>query len=101
MVWAGLLATQLFVIASAEAADQKLAPHLYVSDQYRLAHDVSSIGRISQVTISASVARSDVLEPSLELVVTQFYDRLFASQEPLGSEFSAILNKHRWDLYES
>lgn len=99
MVWAGLLATQLFLISHAEAVGQKAVTDRCVNDQYRLAHDVSSTGQILQVTVSAS--QGAVPKPNLELAVAQFYDKLLASQEPLGSEFSAILHKHRWDLYES
>lgn len=99
MVWAGLLATQLLLAAHAEAGQHKPAIDRCANDQYRLAHDVSSTGQILQVTVSAS--QGGVPKPSLEVAVTHFYDKLLASQEPLGDEFSAILYKHRWDLYES
>lgn len=99
MVLAGLLATQLLMPADAEAAVQKPVTDRGVSEQYRLAYDASSTGQVFQITISASPGVA--LKPDLELAVTQFYDKLLASQEPLGSDFSAILHKHRWDLYES
>ena len=98
MVWTALVATQLLV-ANAEAVDQKVVTDHSVMEMYRLGHDISSTGRLSQVTISA--VQDIALTPDLEVAVTQFFEKLSANQEPLGSEFSAILHKHRWDLYES
>jgi hypothetical protein len=37
----------------------------------------------------------------LEEAMSDLYARLVAGQESLGSEFETVLDKNRWDLYES
>jgi hypothetical protein len=38
---------------------------------------------------------------NFEQATTNFYSKLFASQEVLGEDFERILNENLWDLYES
>jgi hypothetical protein len=37
----------------------------------------------------------------LETVITNFFSKLSANQEPLGSEFEQVLFEDLWDLYQS
>lgn len=97
VVVAGLLASQLFGVASLPVANE--AENVSLGESPYATHaSPSSLGQLSTIVSG----RFDDPNTSLALeAVTDFYSKLLEQQEPLGESFESVLRESLWDLYEA
>jgi hypothetical protein len=60
----------------------------------------NSSSTFSEYGFTKSLFNPELNNDKLEQVITVFYSKLLANQEPLGEEFEEVLFNNLWELYE-
>jgi len=99
IVVAGLLASQLLPIGTAYS--RKDVDYMQQSQtEYNPIYNRFTYISFDQYSSNFSI-ENITTENTFEKSIGDFYAKLLASQEPLGSDFEEILHKNLWDLYET